>query len=427
MVTHLLPLPADQRTAEGHLGRLSPEQMIKLSELWTAVLDVFRRDQFPGKEDSKEAPAAKKASFGGWLSGGARREKAPETDEKQSPEKLDPHHLLEITPFDIQRSFWECTFKELPDQILLRYLRARKWNVEAALQLLISIEKFHIEENIPELIAQGELGMEKHFKATGEKGWRESFEVSKGYLHGVDKWNRPICFVDVKNHFRSHTDEEPLKKSTLLKFEMQRSLLEPPVETFCIVFNLSNVAMVNLDLDLARFIVTCCEAYYPESLGLLIIHNAPWFFGAVWRIIKLWFDPVVASKIRFTSNVGELLQFVDQEYLPANLVGGDDEGYRWVYPPPVEGENDLLQDTETRNTLLKERHAIIEDFEDLTGKWCAAMKSGDRQKADELWKARAELGSRIRQAYCDLIPYMRGKTYLDRLSPTKTEISAEEL
>jgi hypothetical protein len=28
-----------------------------------------------------------------------------------------------------------------------------------------------------------------------------------------------------------------------------------------------------------KFIIKCFEANYPESLGLLLIHNAPWVFS----------------------------------------------------------------------------------------------------------------------------------------------------
>lgn len=29
-----------------------------------------------------------------------------------------------------------------------------------------------------------------------------------------------------------------------------------------------------------KFIIKCFEANYPESLGLLLIHNAPWIFSS---------------------------------------------------------------------------------------------------------------------------------------------------
>jgi hypothetical protein len=30
-----------------------------------------------------------------------------------------------------------------------------------------------------------------------------------------------------------------------------------------------------------KFIIKCFEANYPESLGLLLIHNAPWIFSGM--------------------------------------------------------------------------------------------------------------------------------------------------
>lgn len=34
------------------------------------------------------------------------------------------------------------------------------------------------------------------------------------------------------------------------------------------------------DFDFIKFLITCFEAYYPESLGVCLIHRAPWVFSA---------------------------------------------------------------------------------------------------------------------------------------------------
>lgn len=45
------------------------------------------------------------------------------------------------------------------------------------------------------------------------------------------------------------------------------------------------------------FILKCLEAYFPETLNILLIHNAPWIFQGIWRILAPMIDPVVRTKI----------------------------------------------------------------------------------------------------------------------------------
>lgn len=70
-----------------------------------------------------------------------------------------------------------------------------------------------------------------------------------------------------------------------------------------------------------KFLVTCFEAYYPETLGSCLIHKAPWVFSTVWNLITPLLDPVVATKIHFTKDCEELTIYVSKDSLPGNITG----------------------------------------------------------------------------------------------------------
>lgn len=36
--------------------------------------------------------------------------------------------------------------------------------------------------------------------------------------------------------------------------------------------------MANMDYTPVKFMIKCFEANYPESLGTVLVHNAPWVF-----------------------------------------------------------------------------------------------------------------------------------------------------
>lgn len=40
------------------------------------------------------------------------------------------------------------------------------------------------------------------------------------------------------------------------------------------------------DFPPVKFIIKCFEANYPESLGLLLIHNAPWVFASWFLLFR---------------------------------------------------------------------------------------------------------------------------------------------
>lgn len=46
------------------------------------------------------------------------------------------------------------------------------------------------------------------------------------------------------------------------------------------------------DYALVKFIIRCFELYYPESLGVLLIHNAPRIFAGAWPIPVFYCSPL---------------------------------------------------------------------------------------------------------------------------------------
>ena len=99
--------------------------------------------------------------------------------------------------------------------------------------------------------------------------------------------------------------------------------------------------------------IKCFEANYPESLGAVLIHKAPWLFSSIWSIIKGWLDPVVAAKIHFTKNREDLEKFIPPNQIMKELGGAEDWEYEYV--EVKEGENNKMEDTATRDKLISER------------------------------------------------------------------------
>ena len=85
---------------------------------------------------------------------------------------------------------------------------------------------------------------------------------------------------------------------------------------------MTGFTLANMDYVPVKFIIQSFEANYPESLGAILLHNAPWVFKGIWRIIHPWLDPVVASKVHFTYGREGLEEFIEPSHIIKEL-GGD--------------------------------------------------------------------------------------------------------
>jgi hypothetical protein len=170
--------------------------------------------------------------------------------------------------------------------------------------------------------------------------------------------------------------------------------------------------------------IKCFEANYPESLGVVLVHKAPWVFQGglcfsslcevkltcvgIWKIIRGWLDPVVASKVHFTNNNQEMEEFVPASQIIKELHGSEDWAYQYIEPVP--GENDAMKDTETRDRLLGERQKLVDEYERLTLGWI----HGDDKDLEAVKTSRHKLANQLRDDYWRLDPYIRARSYYDR-------------
>jgi hypothetical protein len=71
------------------------------------------------------------------------------------------------------------------------------------------------------------------------------------------------------------------------------------VEQQIIVFDLADLSYALDTTALAAFRKTLQidQDYYPERLSTLFMINAPWFFTALWAVVKIGIDPVTANKM----------------------------------------------------------------------------------------------------------------------------------
>lgn len=176
--------------APGRPETLTKEQEAKLKELWTASLQVFgaagdlvpettvasaaaaeEASEPPSEDTSTTNEAAKKKKGLGRLlprrerrdtesvannvasapTAGTAAETAPavtidHADDKYGHGKDFRAALASQTPAELRAAFWNMTKCDNPDGLLLRFLRARKWDVDKALVMMVATMNWRAKE-----------------------------------------------------------------------------------------------------------------------------------------------------------------------------------------------------------------------------------------------------------------------------------------
>jgi hypothetical protein len=262
-------------TPPGRPGTLTPEQEGKLRELWVLTMKVFGVYEPPGTEDAvePEVPSAP-ASVAGDKEGKEKKKKSrlhvfkrkdkgdkgtdsgsatPATatpsdlsslsladeDDKHGQTKEFKAAIANSSPEDLRKAFWSMVKHDHPDGLLLRFLRARKWDVEKALIMMISTMHWRAEEQHvdDEIVRKGELGALEESKSSDPKIKKEGedflaqLRMGKSFLHGLDKEGRPMCVVRARLHKQGEQSEESIERFTVYTIETARMLLRPPIDT----------------------------------------------------------------------------------------------------------------------------------------------------------------------------------------------------
>ncbi|KAK0649405.1 CRAL-TRIO domain-containing protein [Cercophora newfieldiana] len=216
--------------------------------------------------------------------------------------------------------------KRLDTITLLRFLRARKFDVNLAKQMFVDCEKWRKETNLDDTVPTWEYPEKEAI-----------FKFYPQYYHKTDKDGRPVYIeklggIDLPGMTKITSEERML---TNLAVEYER-LSDPRLpacsrkagyllETCCTITDLKGVGIMKAPsvFSYVKQVSAMSQNYYPERLGKLYLINAPWGFGGVWNVVKGWLDPVTVQKIHVLggSYQSELLKQVPAENLPKEFGG----------------------------------------------------------------------------------------------------------
>uniref|UniRef100_A0A131Z114 SEC14-like protein 2 isoform X2 n=1 Tax=Rhipicephalus appendiculatus TaxID=34631 RepID=A0A131Z114_RHIAP len=238
-------------------------------------------------------------------------------------------HLGDLSPTqeaalqNFKKAVGDVLKPEHDDRYLLRWLRARDFNLNKAEQML----RAHVE-------------WRKQFGIDDVMTWPEPPEVLRKYypggFTGYDREGRPVSIIpfggcDLKGLLNTVTLDQVMRH-VVRQFEdveedikRQSKKLDKPIETVTYIFDFDGFALSTLAsravIDYLTNLMCTFEDNYPERLHKAYVINAPRYFPLFWKIVRPFLSDLTARKLALFGKDEQawkkaLLEEIDADQLP---------------------------------------------------------------------------------------------------------------
>jgi len=219
-----------------------------------------------------------------------------------------------------------CSDPPYDDVYFLRFLRARKFDLEKSTNMWKNYINWRAERNVDEIKKMDFSDVNRakqyypHLWFRTDKLGRPVFYERLGKL-SFDKLTKEVSTERLELHFIQ--DYERLLNDMFPACTKAKGEL---VTNTCYIMDLKGVSAKMFSgkvWDLLKIASRIGQDYYPEILGNMFIINVPMFFHGMWNMIKVFVDEKTRSKIHILGSgyKKELLKYVDEKDLP-DFLGG---------------------------------------------------------------------------------------------------------
>ncbi|KAG0412932.1 hypothetical protein HPB47_009931 [Ixodes persulcatus] len=228
---------------------------------------------------------------------------------------------------ELKHRLFDIWKEDFTDRLLLRFLRARDFELGKAENMLRECLIWRQQNNIDSILET-----------------YKSPEVLRRYFPGSlcnhDRDGRPLYIMRFGNGDFSGIAQcvsmDAIVKHAAYQIEVaiadmktQTEKLRRVVETVTVVFDYDNFHLKQVYcwqvIEILRHLTALYEKYYPEILERCLIINAPSFFPIFWKLLQPFLAENTKNKLEIFSRENwqpVMLQYVDPSQLPTHW-GGD--------------------------------------------------------------------------------------------------------
>jgi hypothetical protein len=243
---------------------------------------------------------------------------------------------------------------------LLRFLRARNFNVQNAFLMFKNDLSWRHQNNLTELkkmtaaeVLKCDLNKLFSYFPTWVQGFdRQCRPVAWKKFGKLEIWN-VVKLVSMETLLQFHSWEA---EQALRLMNDQSIATGYNIETFVVVIDAAgwHLGLATSDAyTFTRGMSSTDSDHYPERLGKLIVINAPTALSIAWRIISGFLDAVTLAKINIYSKKSEwlpaLLSIMNEDQIPAEYGGTapdltSEEALQSMDPLPIHPQAPPLQE-----------------------------------------------------------------------------------
>ena len=214
---------------------------------------------------------------------------------------------------------------------LLRWLRARNWDIDQAVEMYAKAHAWKFDPKGLDLEGKLQNGWTfKEEEQVADLGWRM-------YFHKTDKLGRPIFVQDLSNIdtiaiFKLITPDQIIEKFAVTlesamryRYTYSSQEAERGIEDNFMILNVEGLGLStfwNMKNQL-QTLLGILDNNFPELSGRVQIINAPWVFATIFSYIRGWLPPATREKvdIRGADYKDVLLEYIEPDALPRKLGG----------------------------------------------------------------------------------------------------------
>jgi len=207
---------------------------------------------------------------------------------------------------------------ELSWSSAVKFLMARKFNVERALVLYQQHEIMRIREGLT-FFDHSSGPLQAELK-------RGKFTI----LPCRDPNGATIALFNLSLHEPAEVTHQTVLQCVVFQLDVALEEIETQRNGLVFVYNMSNSKYSNFDYDLSQKMLTLLKGCYPARLKKVLIVTAPLWFKAPFKVLRLFVREKLRDRV-FTVSTPQLLLHVDPTALPPDLGGTSDYNHqKWL-------------------------------------------------------------------------------------------------